>query len=420
MSDRAAADEPAVPAPRWSLAKTFGALQYPNYRRWFFGQLVSLFGTWMQTTAEGYLVFELTRSPAYLGYVGFAGGLPVWLFTLYGGVVADRLPRRTLLVITQTAMMLLAFGLAALVFLRLVQPWHIVVLAGLLGVATAFDAPARQSFVIEMVERESLTNAVALNSTMYNLATAIGPAVAGVTYALVGPAWCFVLNGFSFLAVIGALLSMRFAPAAARPAVRSGLEDLKEGLRYVSTTPMVRILLLVVAVSCVFGLAYYIVLPAWAVIILGGDATTNGLLLSARGVGALTGALMIASLGPFKSRGRLLAVGQLVFPIMLLLFAGARWLPLSLLLLVGAGWGFMVMLNLANVLVQTQVPDRLRGRVMGVYALMVMGLYPVGALLGGTGAAWIGAPAMVALTALVALAFAAWLWLRRPQVRGLE
>jgi predicted MFS family arabinose efflux permease len=293
-------------------------------------------------------------------------------------------------------------------------------LSFLLGIATAFDAPARQAFVLEMIDREALTNAIALNSTLYNSASAIGPAVAGVTYALFGPVWCFALNGISFLAVIAALLRMRLGPPAARVRTGSGLEDLKEGLRYMRATPVIVTLIGVVAVSSVFGLAYYIVLPAWAVTILGGDATTNGLLLSARGAGALIGALMIASIGQLKLKGRLLMVGHLVFPAFLLVFAAVRWLPLSLVLLVGVGWGFMVMLNMTNVLLQTQAPDRLRGRVMSVYALTLMGLYPVGALLGGVGAEWLGAPALVAATAFVTLAFAAFLWLRMPQIRRLE
>lgn len=413
-------DQSVVPARRWSLAQTFTALHYPNYRLWFFGQLASLFGTWMQATAEGYLVYQMTRSPAYLGYVGFAAGLPVWMFTLYGGVVADRVPRRTLLVITQSAMMILAFILTALVGLHLVQPWHIIALSFLLGIATAFDAPARHSFVLEMVDREALANGVALNATLYNTASAVGPAVAGMTYALVGPAWCFALNGISFLAVIAALLRMKLKPTEAPLRSGSGLASLVEGLRYMRSTPIVLTLVGVVAVSSVFGLAYYTLLPAWAVTILGGDARTNGLLLSARGLGALSGALMIATLGKIKLKGRLLMFGQVVYPAFLLAFALARWLPLSLVLLVGVGWGFMVMLNMSNVLLQTQAPDHLRGRVMSVYALTLMGLYPVGALLGGVGGEWIGEPALVAVTALVTLGFAVFLWLRMPQIRRLE
>ena len=197
---------------RISWRKTFTALKYPNYKLWFWGQMTSLFGTWMQITALSYLTFELTHSPAYLGYVGFANGIPTWLFMLYAGVVADRMSRRRLMIITQTAMMILAFILAALSFLGHIQPWHIVLLAFGLGVANAFDAPARQAFVVELVEREDLGNAIALNSTMFNLGAAIGPAIAGVVYAALGPGWCFTINGASFIAVISALLMMRLKP----------------------------------------------------------------------------------------------------------------------------------------------------------------------------------------------------------------
>jgi MFS family permease len=420
MTEPSAAERPAPPAQGWSLSRTFAALQYPNYRLWFFGQLFSLFGTWMQTTAESYLVFELTRSPAYLGYVGFAAGAPSWVFMLYGGVVADRVPRRALMVITQSSMMVLAFILAGLTALQLIQPWHIIVLSLLLGTATAFDVPARQAFVLEMVDREALTNAVALNSTMYNSATAVGPAAAGVAYALLGPAWCFAINGLSFLAVIAALLAMKLKPHERRLRTGSGFEDLKEGLGYIVSTPIVLTLIIVVAEVSIFGLAYYTVLPAWAVSILEGDSRTYGWLLSARGIGALGGALLIASLGQIKLRGRMLMLGHLVWPLFLLIFAAVRWAPLSVLALVGVGWGFMVMVNMANVLVQTHVPDRLRGRVMSVFALMLFGVYTLGALAGGAGAEWIGEAPLVALTAVVGLGSAAWLWLRHPEIRRLE
>ena len=192
-----------------SVRRTFIALKYPNYRLWFGGQLISLVGTWMQATAQGYLVYTLTGSAKWLGLVGFAAGVPSWLFTLYGGVIADRIPRRTLLLITQTVMMILAFILTGLVYWNIVQPWQIVLLAFLLGIANAFDAPARQSFVVELVDRPDLTNAIAINSTMFNLATVVGPAVAGLTYAAFGAAMCFAINGLSFLGVIIALLLMK-------------------------------------------------------------------------------------------------------------------------------------------------------------------------------------------------------------------
>jgi MFS family permease len=410
----------ARPMPQLSLRQAFTSLKYRNYRLWFMGQLASLVGTWMQTTAQGFLVFQLTHSPVYLGYVGFAAGIPAWLFTLYGGVISDRMSRRTLLIITQTSMMILAFILASLAFANAVQPWHIVVLAFLLGIANAFDAPARQSFVLEMVERQDLTNAIALNATMFNSATAVGPAVAGVTYALLGPAWCFTINGISFIAVIVALLMMHIKPQPPRVRVTSALEDLKEGLGYVAMRPRIRALILLAAVTSLFGMGCFTLFPAWAVQILHGDSTTNGFLQSARGVGAVLGALMLASLGRFQSKGKLLTLGTFVFPVLLLVFAAVRWVPLSLLALVGIGWGFVMMLNTANALVQTVVSDELRGRVMSIYTLGFLGMMPVGALLAGGAAEVTSEPMAVVLSALIMFGFAVWLWLHVPQLRALE
>jgi MFS family permease len=236
--------------PRFSIKETFVSLRYPNYRLWFIGQLVSLTGTWMQSAAQGFLVYELTQSPAYLGYVSAANGIPSWLFTLYAGAIADRVPRRTLMVITQSVMMLLAFILALLAFTGLVQPWHIIVLAFLLGICNAFD---RQAFVLEMVDREVLTNAIALNSTMFTSAIVIGPAVGGLAYAWVGPEWCFTLNGLSYLAVIAALLMMKLKPLAHTNRKPVSLSDIKEGLLYVARNPLVR--MLITNLSAIFAAA---------------------------------------------------------------------------------------------------------------------------------------------------------------------
>ncbi len=406
--------------PRFSLNRTFAALKYRNYRLWFIGQLSSLVGTWMQTAAQGFLVFQLTNSPTYLGVVGFVSGIPSWIFMLYAGVVADRISRQTLLVITQTSMMILAFILAALTFAGWVQPWHIVVLAFLLGVANAFDAPARQSFVLEMVEREDLGNAVALNATMFQSATVVGPAVAGITYALFGPAWCFTINGISFLAVIAALLMMRIPPMVARAQVTSAWHDLTEGLRYIFAHSVIRTIIVLISVTSLFGLGYSTLFPDWAVVVLGGDATTNGWLQSARGAGSLIGALMIASLGRFKFKGKLLTTGSFVFPLALILFALIRSLPLSLLVLLIVGWGFMVFNNMANILVQTHVEDEFRGRVMGVYTLNFGGFSPVGALLAGAVATGVGAPMAVITGATITLGFAALIWWLVPRLRALE
>ncbi len=406
---------------RFSLSQTFASLRYPNYRLWFVGQLASLVGTWMQSTAQGFLVYELTHSPAYLGVVAFAAGIPSWLFTLYGGVVSDRVPRRTVLLLTQTAMMILALILAGLAFTHLVQPWHIVVLAFLLGVANAFDAPARQSFVLEMVDREDLSNAIALNSTMFNSATVVGPAVGGLTYAAIGPAWCFLINAISFIAVIVALARMKLAPQPSRPHSAGGaLAELRRGLGYVRHEPTVRMLIGIAGFVSVFGMGYVALMPAWAVSVLGGDSATNGWMQSARGLGSLVSALMIASLGRFRWKGRLLSAGIITLPVVLILFSFVRSTPIALLLLVVAGWAFMALFNMLNALIQSTVPDELRGRVLSIYSLSFFGLMPIGSLITGQVATWVSEPFTVLASGVLLTLFALWVWIRVPQIRALK
>jgi MFS family permease len=397
--------------------ETFSALKHYNYRLWFYGQVVSLVGTWMQSTAQGYLIYELTGSPAYLGLVGFVGGLPSWLFTLFGGVIADRLPKRTLLVVTQTSMLVLAFVLAGLTFAGIEQPWHIIVLAFLLGVANAFDAPARVAFVTELVSRESMTNAIALNSTMFNIATVVGPSVAGLTYAAFGPAWCFALNGITYIAVIVALLLMRIPRFEPKPRTTSAFAELSVGVRYVLSNKVIMSLIGSVGLVSVFWIGLLNLLPAWAVDVLHGDVTTNGLLVSARGFGALVAGLMLAYMSGRKMRGKLWMIGIFTMPVFLFAFALIRWLPLSLVTLLVVGWSFMMISNNSNAIVQSQVPDELRGRVMGVYTFIFFGAMPLGALLAGSVAEKIGEPWTVGLgaAALMICALAAWLFL--PAVR---
>jgi MFS family permease len=400
------------------LEQTFSALQYYNYRLWFGGQTVSLFGTWMQRTAQGYLIFDLTRSPIYLGYVGFAYGVPAWLFMIYGGAIADRFPRRTILLIAQVAMMILAFVLAALTFTKSVEPWQIIVLAFLLGCANAFDAPARQAFVTELVDRKDFTNAIALNSSMITTATVIGPAVAGITYAAFGPAWCFTINGFTFIAVIIALLLMKLAPFVPVDRAVSIIAEIKEGVRFAVGQPTIRVLILNLSILSLAGLGFVTLLPVWAVEVLGGDATTNGFLHTARGLGALSGALLIAAIGQSYVRGRLFTIGTFVMPIFLILLSFTRVLPTSFLALMGAGWGFMVIVNLSNTLVQTSVTDELRGRVMGLFTFTFFGFLPIGSLVNGALADQIGAPLTIQINAVILLAAAFFLFVRFPFLRA--
>ena len=404
--------------PIWQ--NTFAALKHRNYRLWFWGQMVSLFGTWMQITAQGFLIYLLTKSSAYLGYVGFASGVPSWLFMMYGGVVADRVSKRKLLIITQSIMMILAFVLATLVFTGTVQAWHILLLAFGLGSTNAFDAPARLAFVSEMVNREDLTNAVALNATMFNTALIIGPAIAGVIYYAFGPGWCFAVNGISFIAVIIALAAMHLLPGTGTSQHASTFSSLKEGINYVRHQPIIRALIGLVATTSLFGMSLATLLPAWSVKILHGNAATNGLLFSARGVGSLIGALAIATFGKSQVRGKFITVGSFCFPIFIAFFAMTYWLPISLLLMVFLGIATIFVVNLSNATIQSIVPDALRGRVMGVYSTIFMGSMPLGALLLGTIAEHAGEAEAALLSSAAAFCIAGLIWFFIPKIRSLK
>jgi MFS family permease len=399
---------------------TFIAMRHPNYKLWFQGQLVSMVGTLMQNTAQGFLVFQLTNSPAFLGYVAFASGLPSWLFTLYGGVVADRIPRRKLIIITQATMMVLAFIQAGLVFSGLIQPWHILVMAFLLGIANAFDAPARQSFVVELVDREDLTNAIALNSTMFNMATVVGPAVAGLTYAWLGPGWCFTINGISFIAVIIALVLMKLPKMTVATATGNAYAQLKEGLQYTrNNTTILGILLLVGTVS-IFASGMLTLIPAWSVDVLHGDATTNGLMLSARGFGSMLGGIIIAWMSRFHIRGKAITAGSLLLPVVMVFFALTSRQLLSMISIALTGFFFMMVINNANALMQTSLPDQLRGRVMSIYTLVFFGSQPFGSLLAGQLAETTSEPMTVLIFAGCLLLFAFIIRMRLPSLQSLQ
>jgi MFS family permease len=401
------------------LPPTFAALRHRNYRLFFTGQLISLIGTWMQTVAQAWLVFALTNSPLYLGIVSFASSIPALTLSLGAGVIIDRVPKRTLLIITQISSMLLAFVLAADVFVGLVQPWHIVVLSFLLGAVNAFDSPARQAFVVEMVEREDLMNAIALNSAIFNTARIIGPTLAGIALALVGAAWCFFLNGISFIAVIVGLWMMHIQPLIAARRAVSPLAQLREGLTYIRHTSVVSTIITIIAVANLFAFGYSTLMPAFAEDILNSGPTGLGLLSAAVGIGALAGALVIASMGNLKHKGLLLTLGNLFFPALALLFSFSTNFTFSFVLLMGIGLGFMIQNATANTLIQTTVPDELRGRVMSVYMMVFNGFFPLGSLLAGFIAQQFGTPSGSAFGAAIALAYGLWLLWRAPFVRKL-
>ena len=374
----------------------------------------------MQSTAQGYLIYSLTGSSAYLGYISIAAGIPTWLFTLYGGVIADRIPRRKLLIITQACMMILALALAALVFTNVIQPWHILVLAFLLGIANAFDAPTRLSFVRELVDKEHITNAIALNSGMFNMGTVIGPAVAGLTYAAVGPAWCFAINGVSFIAVILALIAMRIDDKVQTIKNSDALNEFKEGVRYVMGHKRIRSLILNLGFLSLFGFGVVALVPAWAVEVLKGDVTVNGWMLSARGLGALVSTLIIAYVGNRSIRGNLWAAGNLMLPLFWIGFSFITAIPASLMLLVFIGMSFILAINLTNSMVQTAVSDDMRGRVMGIYTLVFFGLTPVGSLLAGLAAESIGEQNTVLASGIIMLVLSIFTAVKMPYLRNVD
>lgn len=385
------------------------ALRHRNFRLFFSGQLVSLVGTWMQSVAQSWLVYRLTGSLVLLGLVGFCGQIPVFVLAPVGGVVADRVRRHRVLLATQTTMMGLAFILAALTLTGTVRVAHVLVLASCLGIANAFDIPARQSFVPQMVGRDDLSNAIALNSSMVTGARILGPTLAGVTVAAVGEGWCFFANGVSFLAVIAGLLLMRDLPAAPAPHTVSPLAHIAEGFRYVGRTSPVRGLLLLLGLVSLMGVPYSTLMPAIADRVLGRGADGVGILLSGAGVGALLGALTLASRKGVMGLERWVGGCAVLFGVSLVGFSLSRTFWLSFALLVPTGYGFMVQLASTNTLLQSMSPDAMRGRVMSVFAMLFMGTAPLGALLAGSLAARIGPMATVGLggacTLVAALAF---------------
>ncbi|MGB8646630.1 MAG: MFS transporter [Anaerolineae bacterium] len=398
---------------------TFAALRHYNYRLFFAGQLTSLIGTWMQNVAQSWLVYALTNSPFYLGVVSFASSVPVLVLSPFAGVVVDRVPKRTLLILTQTAAMLLAFILALDVLAGWVQPWHIVILSFALGMVNTFDAPGRQAFVVEMVEREDMANAIVLNSAIFNMARIVGPTLAGIALAVVGPAWCFFLNGVSFIAVIVGLALMRVKPYIGARSREPALAQMREGLRYIRGNRTLMTLFSIVAVANLFAFGYSSLMPAFAQDILQVGPTGLGLMSAAIGVGALVGALLIASLGNYPHKGRLLTIGNLLFPAMVLCLSVSRLFPLSLVLLAGVGLGFLTQNATTNTLVQSMVPDELRGRVMSVYLMIFQGFFPLGSLMAGVIAQNFGVPAGAAVGASIALAYGLFLFWRAPFIRKL-
>lgn len=399
-------------------SQAFRALRHRNFQLFFAGQLISLIGTWMQQVAQSWLVFRLTNSSFLLGAVGFASQIPVFLLGPFGGHLADRRNRRTILVITQTLAMFLALILAALTLTHRVHEWHIFVLAVLLGLVNAFDMPARQAFLVEMVEREDLMNAIALNSSMFNGARIIGPAVAGILVAAIGEGWCFFANGISYVAVIIGLLMMSVRELAPPAISQSVLRNIAEGFRFVATTAPIRALLLLIAVVSFTGMPYAVLMPVFAEKILHSGARGLGILMGASGAGALIGSLLLAARSSLRGLGSWVAASSVLFGVALIAFAYSRSMLVAAIVLIPVGGAMMVQMASSNTLIQSMVPDALRGRVMSVYTMMFMGMAPLGSLLAGLTADRLGAPAAVATGGLICIAASIVFGFRLPKLRG--
>jgi MFS family permease len=379
--------------PRLTLVR---ALKHRNYRLFMAGQLISLIGTWMQTVAESWLVYRLTGSALLLGVAGFANRIPIFLLAPIGGAIADRYDRHRIVIATQIASMLLAAALAFLTLSHLVRVWHLMTIAALLGVVNAFDIPGRQSFVAELVPRADLQNAIALNSSMFNGARVVGPAIAGVLVAAVGEGWCFFANAVSYVAVIAGLLLMRIPKTLAAASPASAVAHVMEGFRFVSRSRPIVALLLLLGLISLMGTPYSVLMPIIADQKFHAGARGLGILMGAAGVGALLGALSLATRVTLKGYGRLIGFAAIGFGVSLIAFSLVRSFWLGVAFLLPVGFAMMTQMAASNTLIQSMVPNALRGRVMAVYSMMFMGMAPVGSLLSGSLAGWLGATGTVA------------------------
>jgi MFS family permease len=407
-----------VQRPRIGLRTTLRALRHRNFQLFFSGQLISLIGTWMQNIAQDWLVYRLTGSSVLLGTVAFVNQIPIFLLAPVAGIVADRWNRHRIVIATQSASMVLALTLATLTLTGRIRIWEIMVLASLLGVVNAFDIPARQAFLIDMVGRDDLLNAIALNSSMFNGARIIGPAIAGILVASVGEGWCFFGNGLSYIAVITGLLLMRLTKQRDLQKEGSPLENMIEGFRFARHTAPVRALLLLIGFVSFAAMPYTVLMPIFAGRVLHGGAGQYSMLMGTTGIGALLGALTLASKTGVSGLGKWVWMAATGFGSSLILFSLSRHLWLSLALLIPTGFGMMVQMGATNTLLQVMVPDRLRGRVMSLYSMMFIGMGPIGAFVGGLVAGKIGAPWTVAIGGLTCLVGGAVFARRLPAMRG--
>lgn len=403
------------PSENWTALR---ALRSRNYRLFFAGQSVSLIGTWMTRIATSWLVYRLTDSALLLGVASFAGQIPAFFLAPIAGVWVDRWNRHRTLVATQVLSMLQSFALAGLALSHVINIWWIVFLALTQGLINAFDMPARQAFVVEMIEeRGDLSNAIALNSSIVNGARLVGPAIAGLIIAAVGEGYCFLIDGISYIAVIASLLAMRLDRVESRVFAKRVLEELAEGWRYITGSVAIRSILLLLALISLIGMPYTVLMPIMAGNVLHGGAHTLGFLMAASGVGALASAISLAMRKTVLGLGRMIAISCGLFGIGLILFSLSRHLWLSMPLMVITGFGMMQQLAASNTILQTIVADDKRGRVMSFYALAILGIAPIGSLAAGIFAARFGAPATLIVGGACCIAGALWFLRELPEIR---
>ena len=399
LSDNPASNDPS------GLARVFRALRSRNYRLYFIGQGISLIGTWMQQVAISWLVYRLTNSALLLGVVAFCGLISTFLLTPFAGVLVDRLNRHRILIVTQTLAMIQALTLAAIVLTGNAAIWNLILLSTSLGLINAFDMPTRQSFVLDMVEkREDLGNAIALNSSLFNAARLLGPSVAGILVATVGEGVCFLINGISFIAVIGCLLAMKLPPLKTTIQHTPLLKGLKEGVTYAFGFAPIKYIILLLALASLVAMPYPVLMPVFAKEVLQGGPNTLGFLMAAAGAGALIGAIYLASRENVFGLGKIIVVAACIFGSGLVLFSFSRILPLSLLFMVFTGFGMVVQMAASNTVLQTIADDDKRGRVMSFFVMSFMGLAPFGTLLAGSMADVIGAPTTLLVGGLCCIA----------------
>ncbi len=408
-----------MPAPsQSSFSHAWRALRHPNFRLFFAGQSISLIGTWMTRIATAWLVYQLTHSALLLGTVSFVGQIPTFILAPLAGVLVDRVDRRMVLLWTQALAMLQSLILAWLTLTHRITISEVLALSAFQGVINAFDMPGRQSFMVKMVEdRTDLSNAIAINSSMVNLARLIGPSLAGLVIAATNEGWCFLIDGISYIAVIVSLLLMRVKADEVKRATASMAAQLREGWDYVSTFVPVRTILLLFALVSLMGMPYVVLMPVFAAQVLHGGPHTLGFLMGGAGVGALVSALSLVLRKSVRGLLKMIPIAAAIFGVGLVAFGLSRVMWLSMALMVIVGFGMMQGLTASNTIIQTLVPEDKRGRLMSYYTAAFVGMAPFGSLLAGSMAHWIGAPRTVMVTGTCCVAGSAWFWTQMKTLR---